>query len=314
MHDIRANALKTLLLPADLVLRKLVFNRHPPAVARVVRDLAYGADPQQRMDVIVPHGAGPFPVLFYFHGGGWISGDKGSYERICRSLATNGFVTCNVNYRLAPRYRFPAQVQDVARAVAWLLEQARQYDVDPSRAVLAGDSAGAHLASWYGTCLWDDELRLATGIDTRVLPREHLRSMLLFYGIYDVDTALTTRFPFIRLYLRSLFGRCESSYGRLAALASPARHVSKNLAPVFLCAGDKDGLFPESTAYAARLREAGVEVQTLFFRRPEHADAFHGFLYLDGHACTRIALHEAGMFLDRHCGRVAGEKRKPLPA
>lgn len=314
MHDIKAKALKTLLLPADLVLRKLVFNRHPPPVARVIRDVAYGADAQQRMDVIVPHGAGPHPVLFYFHGGGWLSGDKGSYERVCRSLATNGFVTCNVNYRLAPAHRFPAQVKDVSSAVAALLAQAPHYDVDPSRVVLAGDSAGAHLASWYGTCLFDDDLGLAAGIDTPALPRQALKGLLLFYGIYDLDTALSMRFPFIRLYVRSLVGPDRRQYAELAALASPARHVSKSLPPVFLCAGDQDGLFPESTAYARRLEQAGAEVTTLFFRRPEHAQAFHGFLYLHGHPCTRIALEEAGKFLKRCCGESMEKSRHPSPA
>ena len=304
MDDIKAKALRTLLLPADLLLRRFVFNTSPPPVAQLFKEIQYGTDVEQRMDIIVPHGEPPFPVLLYFHGGGWISGDKGSYERICRSLATNGFLTCNVNYRLAPRHRFPAQVQDVASAVAWMCRHALRYGGDGSKVILAGDSAGAHLASWYATCLCDDSLRDAARIEAPLLPRQHLKGILLFYGIYDLDKALARKFPFIRLYVQSLLGARNQAYAQRAGLASPARHVCRDLPPVFLCAGEKDGLFPESIAYAQRLKDQGVDISTLFFRRHEHAEAFHGFLYLHGNACSQLALDEAGKFLRRCCEKA----------
>lgn len=301
MHDIKANALKALILPADRLLRRVLFNTQPPRVARVSADVGYGPDDEQRLDVIEPLCEPPLPVLLYFHGGGWISGDKASYERVCRSLATNGFVTFNVNYRLAPRHGFPAQVQDVARAVDWVCRHAERFGGDASRLVLAGDSAGAHLASWYGTCLGNPSLQQAAGID-RPLPRAALVGIVLFYGIYDLASASRCKFPFIRLYLRSLMNGGSPASGESVALASPARHIGADLPPIFLCAGEKDGLFPESVAYAEALRKRGVELTTLFFSRAQHPEAMHGFLYLHRRACTRLALEEVGKFLARCTG------------
>lgn len=301
MHDIKANALKALIAPADLLLRRVLFNTQPPSVARVSPDVSYGPDVEQRMDIIEPHREEPLPVLLYFHGGGWISGDKASHERICRSLATNGFVTFNTNYRLAPRHRFPAQVQDVARAVEWVCRHAHRYGGDASRVVLAGDSAGAHLASWYGTCLGNLALQRGAGIEMP-LPHTALMGIVLFYGIYDLETARGRRFPFVRLYVRSLMDGDRPASGEMLSLASPARHISANLPPIFLCAGEKDGLFPESVAYAEGLGNFGVDLTTLFFSRTQHPEAMHGFLYLHRLACTMLALDEVGKFLS-HCTR-----------
>ena len=304
MHDIKASALKALFFPADLLLRRLLFNTHPPPVARVSVDAVYGPDPQQRLDVIEPHGEGPFPVLLYFHGGGWISGDKASYERICRSLATKGFVTFNVNYRLAPRHRFPAQVQDVARAVDWVCRHAREYCGDPSRVILAGDSAGAHLASWYGTSVGNQALQAAAGIDAQ-LPRTALRGIALFYGIYDVERVRACRFPFIDLYLRSLLSGSQTANAAMLELASPSRHIHADLPPIFICAGERDGLYPESVAYAQALRDRGADLTTLFFTKAQYREATHGFLYLHRRACARSALEEVGRFLARCAGSPA---------
>jgi acetyl esterase/lipase len=301
LHDIKANALKALILPADVVLRRMLFNAQPPSVARVTADVGYGPDAEQRLDIIEPHRDGVRPVLLYFHGGGWISGDKASHERICRSLATSGFVTFNVNYRLAPRHRFPAQAQDVARAIDWVRRHGQRYGADASRVVLAGDSAGAHLASWYATCLDNPLLRQAAAIDTP-LPREALKGLALFYGVYDLVRARGCRFPFIRLYLQSLMDGERPASADALDFASPARHVTAGLPPVFLCAGESDGLFPESVAYAEALRNAGVELTTLFFTRTQHPEATHGFLYLQRRACTRLALDKVGEFLARCIG------------
>jgi acetyl esterase/lipase len=297
-HDIKANALKALILPADAVLRRVLFNSQPPPVARVTADVGYGPDAGQRLDIIEPQRDGLRPVLLYFHGGGWISGDKASHERICRSLATNGFVTFNVNYRLAPRHRFPAQAQDVALAIDWVRRHAQRYGADASRVVLAGDSAGAHLASWYATCLVNPVLRQAAAIDT-ALPREALKGLALFYGVYDLARARGCRFPFIRLYLDSLMDGERPASADALDVASPARHASAGLPPVFLCAGERDGLFPESVAYAEALRHAGVDLTTLFFSGTQHPEASHGFLYLHRRACTRLALDRVGQFLSR---------------
>ena len=117
----------------------------------VERDLSYGPEAEQRLDIFRPLTTQPAlrPVLIYFHGGGWISADKRIYDGIAANLTRNGFMTFNVNYRLAPAARFPAPLQDAVHAIDWIYHNLERFGGDPSAVVLAGDSAGAQIASWY---------------------------------------------------------------------------------------------------------------------------------------------------------------------
>ena len=83
-------------------------------VRRVARDLAYGDDPRQRMDVYAPKGGGPYPTLVFFYGGGWDSGSRDLYGWAAQALAAQGFVVVLPDYRLVPQVVFPSFVEDAA--------------------------------------------------------------------------------------------------------------------------------------------------------------------------------------------------------
>lgn len=125
-----------------------------PAAFTVHRDLEY-ARPQglpQRLDLYVPDGAGPWPLLVWVHGGGWSGGDKalnpaGAQVR----QASRGYVVASVNYRLSGVATHPAQVHDVKAAIRWLRGHAAAYGIDPARVGIWGSSAGGHLAALVGT-------------------------------------------------------------------------------------------------------------------------------------------------------------------
>jgi acetyl esterase len=301
--DIPAYGLKLAVNAIDWAGRKLIFNREPPPVADFVPDCAYGPDPGQRLDIIVPPGTAPFPVLVFFHGGGWVVGDKASYTRICKSLAMQGYLVVNVNYRLAPRYRCPDQIRDVAAALGWVTGNVQRYGGDASRIVLAGDSAGALLASWYAQALHDPQLRARLPL-REMIPVSALMAVVLFYGVFDLKTVLRTGFPFMRTYVRSFLGMGAAE---MAEWASPARHVPATLPPVFICAGQRDSLYSQSLDYAARLRDAGMNPTTLLFSEAAYPEARHGFLYLHNLPCTRKALDAVGEFLRRILTRHGGD-------
>jgi acetyl esterase/lipase len=103
-----------------------------------------------KMDLAIPEGAGPFPVVVCLHGGGWSMGSKRSFHSIIRGLAESGFVAATVQYRLAPAARHPAQVEDALAAVRFLREHAADWKIHPDRVALMGASAGAHLALLAG--------------------------------------------------------------------------------------------------------------------------------------------------------------------
>ena len=265
-----------------------VVNSRLPDVQDILRDLAYGSDPKQTLDIFRPHPAGvsKIPVLMYFHGGGWISADKKNYDGICARLSECGLLVVNVNYRLAPRNRFPAQLQDVAQAVAWIRRNAAEYGADNTRIVMAGDSAGAQLASWYASALQKPELFARAGISGDI-PEMRLQGLLLFYGVYDFDTVLDTGFPFIKIYVESLLGARRENYPENARLASPIEHITGDLPPVFLCAGESDKLFPQTIAYADALKNSGVRCKTLLFSKDY--SAHHGFLFFRWRKPSKMA-------------------------
>jgi acetyl esterase/lipase len=93
---------------------------------------------------------GKLPAVVCIHGGGFRAGDRKRWDGLCKKLAERGYVAIAVTYRLAPKYQFPAAVNDVKAAVRWLRANAEKYQVDPERVAALGDSAGGHLAQFLG--------------------------------------------------------------------------------------------------------------------------------------------------------------------
>ena len=121
-----------------------------PAGARLERDLAYGTDPLQRLDVYHPAAAAHAPVIFMIHGGGWSRGNK-ALLRVVKNMVAHwvgkGSLVVSTNYRMVPAADPVAQADDVAKALAFVQSQLRSWGGDPSRIVVMGHSSGAHLAA-----------------------------------------------------------------------------------------------------------------------------------------------------------------------
>jgi len=113
---------------------------------RVGRDLIYGPDARQRFDLYAPTEAGDWPVVVFFHGGGWDSGSKDLYGWVGQAIAANGFLAAVPSYRLVPQVVFPTFVEDAARATAAVAQLAGGYGGRSDRLAVMGHSAGAHLA------------------------------------------------------------------------------------------------------------------------------------------------------------------------
>ena len=122
--------------------------------AEAIADLAYGDHPRQRLDLYKPEGGGPWPILVWVHGGGFLRGEKSSPDHpfnasIGRWAARSGLLGAVINYRLAPDSTWPSGGEDVGLAIDWLGQNAPQHGGDPDRILLAGTSAGSvHIASW----------------------------------------------------------------------------------------------------------------------------------------------------------------------
>lgn len=214
-----------------------------PKVA-AVDGLAYGPGPREGIDVYLPRGAGPHPVAVFFYGGGWDSGARRDYRFVGQTLAAQGVLTFIPDYRVYPEVRYPAFLEDCAKAVRWAKDHAAAYGGDPGRLFLIGHSAGAYNAVMLGV---DRRWLAAEGMD----PRRDVRGIVGLAGPYDF-------LPLESEKLKIIFG---PEQGRPDT--QPINHVDGQAPPMLLLAdrGDKIVLPRNTIRMAARVRAAGGEVQ-----------------------------------------------------
>jgi acetyl esterase/lipase len=221
-----------------------------PAV-RLVRDVAYGADPKQRFDVYVPRGARNAPVILMVHGGGWRIGDKRSRGVVgnkVRRWSREGIVVISVNYRLLPGTDPVEQARDVARALAAAQARLPEWGGDPAKVVLMGHSSGAHLVA-----LLNAHPSLATSLGARAW----LGAVILDSAALDVVETMTR--PHLRLYTQA-FG-ADREYWREA---SPSHHLAAGAKPMLLvCSSLRRDSCPAATRFAAKATSFGVRAEVV---------------------------------------------------
>ena len=109
--------------------------------------MAYGADPRRKLDIYIPDNLkAPAPVLLFFYGGAWQSGERGDYLAFGQAFASQGIVSIVADYRLYPQVKYPAFVEDAAAALVWTRAHIAEHGGDPARIFVAGHSAGAYNA------------------------------------------------------------------------------------------------------------------------------------------------------------------------
>ncbi|WP_428032000.1 alpha/beta hydrolase [Ancylobacter sp.] len=220
---------------------------------QVTENLSYADGPRHRLDVYAPSGQGQGrPVVVFFYGGGWEAGERAMYRFVGAALASRGFVTIIPDYRLYPEVRFPAFVEDGARAVRWARDHAAEFGGDPSRLVLIGHSAGAQIA----TLLAFDDQWLAT---VKMVPRRDLAGVVGLAGPYDF-------LPLGSAKLKKIFpepGRGSSQ---------PINVVTGEEPPAFLATGANDTTVDpaNSARLAARIRQKGGEATLIVYKKADH--------------------------------------------
>lgn len=258
--------------PADADLKTPIadlarpFSMMKPGV-EVVRDINYrDGGSRARLDVYRPEGIEDLraaPVLIQVHGGGWTIGDKSQQGLILMNrMAARGWVCVAINYRLAPKNPFPAQIVDVKKAIAWVKENIGEYGGDPSYVVITGGSAGGHLASL--AALTPEVKEYQPGFedaDTRV------SACVPFYGVYDMGgltgdrAAVDMRDKFLgpRIFMLDPKTNAEAF-----ELASPLAHVSADAPDFFVIHGTNDGLVSvrQGRAFVEKLRAVSKGVVT----------------------------------------------------
>jgi acetyl esterase len=243
-------------------------NGPPAAVAAVADRLVPGPAGELPVRVYTPEGSPPFPIVVFFHGGGWVVGTLDTYDPLCRALAAaTPAVVVSVGYRLAPEHRWPAAVEDAYAATEWASRNAAALGGAQHRLAVAGDSAGGNLAAV-----------VALGARDRGGPV--IAFQLLVYPALDAagDTASWREYAEgyhltadgMRWYWDHYLGGADGA----APDASPLRAAFVgDLPPALVIGAEYDVLRDEGEAYAARLAQAGIDATA-----SRHPGVVHGFV------------------------------------
>jgi acetyl esterase/lipase len=278
-----------------------------------VRDLAYaragGRD--LRLDVF-RHRDRPTgrPVLVYVHGGGWVVGSKNEQGLpLLGHLAARGWVGVSIDYRLSPHATFPDHLVDVKRAIAWVRAHVAEYGGDPGFIVLAGGSAGGHLAALAALTPGDPEYQPGfEDADTAV------QGCVAFYGVYDF-TDRDAHWPhrgLLNLLERHVMKASLEEAHDAFARASPLHRVHGSAPPFLVVHGDRDTLVPVGQArqFSEALRAAGVR-PVVYAEIAGAQHAFEIFPSLRTAFVVQGVERFLGYLYGRHVGTVgASETRK----
>ena len=225
---------------------------------RVARDLTYGDDPRQKMDVYAPAQAANLPVLVFFYGGGWDSGDRTVYGWAAQALAARGFVVFVPDYRLVPQVHFPAFIQDAAEATARAGDLATTYGGDPARLGVIGHSAGAHLAMMIAL-----DRRYMAAVEQPTL----IKAAAGLAGPYEF-------LPFDVAASRNAFGRAPDP-----TLTQPVTFARADAPPLWLGHGTDDVVVhdEDTTILCERMTAVGGRCEAKLYPGLNHADLIATF-------------------------------------
>ncbi|MCI0749150.1 MAG: alpha/beta hydrolase [Nevskiales bacterium] len=218
----------------------------------VTTNVVYDRDRALTLDVYAPAQAKNAPVVVYFYGGRWTEGSKGEYKFVGQALASQGFVAVLPEYRHYPSVRFPAFVEDAARAVRWTHDHIADYGGAPQTLFVMGHSSGAHLAALLAL---DESYLKTVGGD-----RDWLRGMMGLAGPYDF-------MPITDPELRDMFGPPER-FER----SQPIQFVDGDHPPLLLLHGENDEtVWVRNTRnLAAAVAKAGGTVETVIYPDMSH--------------------------------------------
>jgi acetyl esterase/lipase len=212
----------------------------------VQRDIEYAqvGELPLTLDLYLPRGKAREPLIVWVHGGAWRSGSKKSMP--LSKLVEEGYPIASVDYRLSTQARFPAQAHDIKAAIRFLRGHGEQWHLPTKKIVVAGDSAGGHLAALAGVSNGNAELEGDIGNDRK--QSSDVQGIMSFYGAANLRTILKQSTPHgleVRVpALDLLLGGQPEAVPALARLASPVFHVDRRDPPLLLLHGDQDPQMP----------------------------------------------------------------------
>jgi alpha-L-fucosidase 2 len=236
------------------------------AQATLQPDIEYAkaGDVSLKMDASIPDGPGPFPTVILVHGGGWSGGDRKEryFKPFFDPLTQAGFAWFSVDYRLAPKYRYPAAIDDVIASIRFIEDHARDYKIDLRRVALSGESAGGHIVALIGARYGNDL---------------HLAAVVPFFGPTDFEALVAgqDKTPQAVKGVSQFLGITEPGEAarKLMREASPVTWVHPGMPPFLFVHGTADPLvnFRQSEEMCDKMKAAGSRCEILAVEGAGHA-------------------------------------------
>lgn len=235
------------------------------------------------------------PVTLYFHGGSFVVGNNDTHSRVMRTLAEqSGTIVVGVDYRLAPKHKYPAWVEDGVSAVDYLRQHGEGYGIDVEQIHLCGDSAGCHVA-----------LATALSLRDRGGDIDYLKSQVLYYGWYGMGDSISYRRwgnqvdGIMReerhgFYPHAIVGEKDALHGKYFDLFS--QDLTHGIPPTFICCGEIDPLLDNSVLLYEILKDKGIACELKLYQGVMHSFIQFAECLADG----REALSLGGAFLRKY--------------
>lgn len=232
---------------------------------KVHRGLPYAdtKNERQTLDVYTAPKGKDQPVVLWIHGGGWKAGDKGNVQKKPQAFVDKGFLFVSTNYRFVPDVTVKEMTGDIAKAIRWVHDHAKEYGGDPKSIFVMGHSAGAHLAALVST---DERYLKAEGLPLSIIKG----CVPVDTAVYDVKKQIDSIGPVRAATYSSVFGKDEASQKEF----SPITHVAKgkNIPPfLILHVADRPDSKAQSQLLADRLKDAGVSAKVVAAEGTTHA-------------------------------------------
>ena len=260
------------------------------------RDVIYAryGERELQMDLFRPKDVwGKLPAIVCIHGGGWFKGDRSSHENLAKALASHGYVTANISYRLSGEAPFPAAIQDCKAAVRFLRANASEYGIEATQIGAIGLSAGGHLTALLATSDEIPELEGAGGYadwssTIQAAVPMGAQTDLLSQRVGEVSSDEERGKNW-----RQFLGGTQSEKTDRYRLASPLEHLDADDPPCWLIAGQKDHPSTRAVEFRQRLKDLGISTGVTVIDEAPHA-------FMGKQIWFDEMIQMAGQFFDQH--------------
>lgn len=274
------------------------------AAVEIHKDLTYASRyAQNEYDLFLPKEQGRHPLILWVHGGAFVAGDKSGTENWGIMLASKGYAVASMNYCWAPEAAYPAQIIQVAEAFSAIGNCAFSDRIDMSRVAIAGDSAGAYMASQFTAAHSNNILADKIGVQSP-LKSNALKCALLYCGPYDVKKMFDIKNRTLRLFISrigwSLMGKKNWKKAPLISTVTPMDFITEKFVPCYITDGNAWSFENHGRSFGEELRKKGVFVKERYFSKEEYGEVTHEYQMLLDTENGLVCFNETIEFLSEY--------------